>query len=146
MPIPCRILLVRHFLRLSLIFSIAISGLAPLAARAQSDQVRQAAAQDTIDLLNSPERLKTLSDPKAAAALEHVNRLLPDPETRANLMSLSGDIFKALVDKGFTEEQLAKIIEEAQRNPAGLKQHLSPSQINEIKTLARPLEGQSGKP
>jgi hypothetical protein len=97
---------------------------------------RQAARDDTLDLLNSPERLNKLTDPKAQAALQNVKTLLPDAGAQQKLLSLSGDIFGRLIDRGFDEAKIAAILQEAQRNPASLAAYLSEEDLQAIKQLS----------
>jgi hypothetical protein len=115
-------------------FFITLLGMGTLSL-ADNDS-RQAAKQDTLELLNSPERLNKLTDPKAQAALQNVKTLMPDAGAQQKLLSLSGDIFGRLIDQGFSEEKIATILMEAQRNPASLKAYLSEQDFKAIRALS----------
>jgi hypothetical protein len=111
-----------------------------------SDPNRQAALADTQALLNSPERLRALQDPRAKASLDYVQKLMPGAAEQNQLMGLSGDIFESLIAKGFDDQKLMEIIEEAGRNPTSLKKYLSGAQLEQIQSLAKPLELRQQKP
>lgn len=105
------------------------------------------ALRNTIEVLNSPgERSEIISkDPAAKRADSQVEALVGTGQNKDKLYALAGKLMESLSKRaGGDPEKMAKLLEEAQRNPAAFAEGFTPEERKMLKELAGSAET-SGK-
>ncbi len=106
------------------------------------------ALRNTLEVLNSPsQRGEIISkDPAAKKADAQAEALVGTGENKDKLYALAGKLMESLSKKaGGDPEKMAKILEEAQRNPAAFAEGFSAEERKLLKEIAEGSE-RSGTP
>lgn len=105
-----------------------------LPSRADAD-TRSGVAQ-TQELLKDPEfRAKNAKESKPAAELDsHIKSMTKNPATEQQIYELAAEVMGNMKD--LTPEQMAKVVDEAQKNPEAFANNFSASQKNKLHDIS----------
>lgn len=105
-------------------------------APSRADEDTRSGVAHTQELLKDPEfRAKNAKESKPAEELDsHIKAMTKNPATEQQIYELAAEVMGNMKD--LTPEQMAKVVEEAQKNPAAFANSFSASQKSKLHEIA----------